>query len=224
MEYEMSISRFLTFGLVAPLPQVQTAATLKTFFTTIEKARDGGISYIQLWGPNQALYSSYPLILTLKELADRKNLPIIVNNCADIALKAGLAGVHLGQKDLSCLSARQLLGPKATIGLTVNTWDDVLRAEMLDVNYLGVQVFPSNQTKPPRSADAPPWGIQGARKVIAFTRHPVVLIGNITRKNLPQIKEILRPVDGIAMAGEIMRAEDPLHTAREISNLMKGAS
>ena len=82
LEYEMLISRFLTFGLVAPLPQVQTAAALKTFFTTVEKAHEGGISYIQLWGPNQALYSSYPLILTLKELADRKNLPIMTSTIA----------------------------------------------------------------------------------------------------------------------------------------------
>jgi thiamine-phosphate pyrophosphorylase len=211
----------LSLGLVAPLPSVKTDSVIQTFFSVIEKAQEGGISYIQLWGPNTELQASLPTVLSLKKLADRRNIPIIINNCVDVALQAGLAGVHLGQKDLPYHLARHHLGPSATIGLTVNTWKDVLTAQDLDVDYLGVQLFPSKHTKPPRSTDIPPWGLQGVRRITAFTRHPVVLIGNITLENLPTVIELLRPGDGIAVAGEIIRAKDPYVTAKKIDSLIK---
>lgn len=210
----------LSFGLVTPLPTLRIDTVVKAFFSTIEQALEGGVSYIQLWGPNEALQASLPIVLDLKKIACKKNIPIIVNNCADIALKAGLAGVHLGQKDLPYRVARQLLGPSPVIGLTVNTWEDVLAAQNLDVTYVGVQVFPSKHTKPPKSTDTPTWGLEGAKKVIAFTRHQVVLIGNLTLTTLPAVKEMLRPGVGIAMAGGIMRAANPYSTTKAVHSII----
>ncbi|MBS0629109.1 MAG: thiamine phosphate synthase [Verrucomicrobia bacterium] len=211
----------LRFGLVAPIPQIQTKARTTSFVNLIEKALEGGISYIQLWGPNQVLQSSYSLVEKVNEIAALRNIPLIINNCADIALKANLAGVHLGQRDISYPIARQILGSAAIIGLTVNSWEDVVRAQTLDVTYLGVQVFPSKWTKPQQITDPQPWGIEGAKRVISCTRHPVVLIGNLTQENLNGIAQHLRPQDGIAMAGEIMRAADPAVKVREISRLIE---
>lgn len=209
----------LSFGLVAPLPTTKTDSIVKAFFSTIEQAVEGGVSYLQVWGPNQTLQDSLPIILELKKIGKR-NIPLIVNNCADIALKAELAGVHLGQKDLPCNAARRLLGPYSVIGLTVNTWEDVLAAQNLDVTYIGVQLFPSKHTKPPKSTDTPTWGLEGAEKIIAFSRHKVVLIGNITLITLPAVKKLLRPGVGIAIAGEIMRSANPYSTTRKVHSLI----
>lgn len=210
----------LSFGLVTPLPTIKTDSVVKEFFSTIEQALEGGVSYLQLWGPNETLQASLPIVLDLKKIASKRNIPLIVNNCADIALKAGLAGVHLGQKDLPYRDARQLLGQSSVIGLTVNTWEDVLAAQNLDVTYIGVQIFPSRYTKPPKSTDVPTWGLEGAEKIIAFTRHRVVLIGNITLTTLPTVKKVLRPGVGIAIAGEIMRAANPYSTTRAVCSLI----
>lgn len=210
----------LSFGLVAPLPSITTKIVVTAFFSTIEKALTGGVSYIQLWGRNVDLQASLPIISELNTLANEKHVPVIVNNCTDIAHRLGLAGVHLGQKDLTYSIARRYLGPLATIGLTVNTWEHVLAAQHLTVDYLGVQIFASKHTKPPKVTDTPPWGTEGVKKIAAFTRHRIVLIGNITLENLPTIIQLLRPGDGIAIAGEIMRAKDPYMTAREVYSLM----
>ncbi|MFC2049158.1 thiamine phosphate synthase [Chlamydiota bacterium] len=81
--------------------------------------------------------------------------------------------MHLGQKDLDYAQARRFLGSRAIIGLTVDTWDDVLKAEEFDVDYLGVQIFPSKHTKP---ASVSIWGLEGLRKIRALSRHRIVTI------------------------------------------------
>lgn len=209
----------LSFGLVSPLPPVKTTLVMKKFFSTIEQAIEGGITYVQLWGPNNDLQASLPIVIDLKNLTNRKNIPLIVNNCFHLALQTDL-GVHLGQNDFCYHKARQLL-PHKPIGLTVNSWSQVVDAQNTNITYLGVQIFHSQNTKPAKPMDPPPWGLEGAAKVISYTRHRVVLIGNITLATLPSIIPILRPGVGIAVAGEIMRAPDPYATTRAIHSLIK---
>ncbi len=59
-------------------------------------------------------------------------VPLIINDRLDVALAVGADGVHVGQDDMPYEIARRLMGPKAIIGLSVETWEDVERAEELD--------------------------------------------------------------------------------------------
>jgi thiamine-phosphate pyrophosphorylase len=43
--------------------------------------------------------------------------------------------------------ARKLMGPEAIIGLSVETWEDVERAERLNCDYLGVSPIFATPTK-----------------------------------------------------------------------------
>ena len=54
--------------------------------------------------------------------------PLVINDRVDVALAAGLDGVHLPGDGLSPLEARALLGPDALIGVSCHTLDEVLRA------------------------------------------------------------------------------------------------
>ena len=97
-----------------------------------------------------------------------------------MALAAEADGVHIGQDDMPWSIARKLLGPKAIIGLSVETPAQVKAAETYDIDYLGVSaIFPT----PTKTDTRHHWGIEGLRQVRAMSRHALVAIGGITASN-----------------------------------------
>ncbi len=71
-------------------------------------------------------------------------------------------------------TARRLLGPDAIIGLSVETWEDVVAAQALDVNYLGISPVFATPTK---MDTGEPWGLEGIKRIKRFSRYPLVGIG-----------------------------------------------
>ena len=74
----------------------------------------------------------------IKALMAPYRVPLIINDRLDVALAVEADGVHVGQSDMPYEIARKLMGPQAIIGLSVETWEDVERAEGLDCDYLGI--------------------------------------------------------------------------------------
>jgi len=62
------------------------------------------------------------------------------------------------------------MGPKAIIGLSVETWEDVEKAQVLDVDYLGVSPVFETPTKTDTKGN---WGLQGLSRIRAWSRHPL---------------------------------------------------
>ena len=67
----------------------------------------------------------YQLAMEIKEMTDRYEIPLIINNRIDIALASGAAGVHIGQKDLPLHAVRQSLGRDMCIGVSVTSVEEV---------------------------------------------------------------------------------------------------
>ena len=98
-------------------------------------------------------------------------VPLIINDRVDVAL---VSAASVGQEDMPYGIARRLMGPKAIIGLSVETWEDVEQAQGLDCDYLGVSPVFATPTK---TNTKEPWGLEGLAKIRAFSRHPLVGIG-----------------------------------------------
>jgi thiamine-phosphate pyrophosphorylase len=183
------------------------------------QAVHGGVTCVQYSDPHVNLHTKFKTAFSLKENLQACGIPLIVNNDIDVALAVQANGVHLGQKDLAYVQARSILGSRAIIGLTVNIWDDVLEAEEFDVDYLGVQIFPSKHTKPVSTAL---WGLEGLRKICAISRHRIVTIGGINLRNLSHVYKELNineRGDGVAMVGELWRSDDPKIAAKRVKDL-----
>ncbi len=58
----------------------------------------------------------------------------MVNDRIDVALAAGVEGVHVGREDMLVADARRLLGPDAIIGLTVKNEADARAAIEADID------------------------------------------------------------------------------------------
>ncbi len=65
-------------------------------------------------------------------------VPLIVNDRPDVALAVGAAGVHVGQGDLPPVAARQILGPHAVIGLSIDHPDQMAHVPWGVIDHLGV--------------------------------------------------------------------------------------
>jgi len=71
----------------------------------------------------------------------------VINDRLDIALASDADGVHLGQQDLPCQQARQLLGPKRLIGVSTHSIEQARQAVLEGADYIGAGPVFSSTTK-----------------------------------------------------------------------------
>jgi thiamine-phosphate pyrophosphorylase len=136
-----------------------------------------------------------------------------VNDRADIARLSGAAGVHIGQDDLAPAQARAVLGPKAIVGLSTHTAEQVDRALREPIDYLAVGPIFGTGTK---TTGYEPVGVEAVREaaVKAAARHvPVVAIGGIT---LERSRSVLEAGAGsVAVISDLLSGGDPAARVRE---------
>jgi thiamine-phosphate pyrophosphorylase len=154
----------------------------------------------------------------IKEIMAPFHVPLIINDRIDVALAIGADGVHLGQEDMPYETARRLMGPKAIIGLSAETWEDVERAQDLDCDYLGVSPVFATPTKRDTKG---PWGLEGLARIRGFSRHPLVGIGGLHVGNAEAA--VMAGADGIAVVSAICASSDPFQTARELDCIIRTA-
>jgi len=141
-------------------------------------------------------------------------VPLIINDRLDIALAAGAEGVHVGQDDMPPEDVRRLVGPGVIVGLSVETWEDVERAQTQPVDYLGVSPVFGTPTKTDTKGA---WGLEGLARIRAYSRHPLVAIGGLNASNIPAV--VAAGADGIAIVSAICAAPDPRAAARALAAL-----
>jgi thiamine-phosphate pyrophosphorylase len=145
-------------------------------------------------------------------------IPLIINDRVDVALAAGADGVHVGQSDMPPETARRLLGPDAIIGLSVETWEDVVAAQQLDVNYLGISPVFATPTK---TDTGEPWGLGGIQRIKRFSRYPLVGIGGLNTSNAASV--VRAGVDCVAVVSAICAAPDPFAATAQIKAIIESA-
>lgn len=170
----------------------------------------GGAASVQLREKDLATRPFVEEAARLKALLAPWKVPLIINDRVDVALAVGAEGVHVGQQDMPCALVRRLM-PGALIGLSVETWEDVERAQDEPVDYLGVSpVFPTPTKTDTRGA----WGLEGLARIRAFSRHPLVAIGGV---NLETIAAVAKAgAFGAAVVSALCSAEDPEQACREL--------
>jgi thiamine-phosphate pyrophosphorylase len=178
----------------------------------------GGAACVQLREKDVSTRLFIEEAVRIKALLAPFRVPLIINDRVDVALAAGADGVHVGQDDMPYAQARRLMGPKAMIGLSVETWEDVERARDLDADYLGVSPVFETPTKTDTKGS---WGLDGLAKIRARLRHPLVGIGGLNRANAADA--ILAGADGIAVVSAICAAPDPFRAAQELSGIIESA-
>lgn len=178
--------------------------------TAVDQAIQGGSTLVQLREKNISSREFFSTACAVKQVTDKYNVPLIINDRLDIALAVDAAGVHLGQSDLPCKIARQILGPDKLLGISAATMEEAAEAEKDGADYIGVgAVFPTGTKLDARSVS-----IGGLKLIKETLGIPVVAIGGINENNFMLLKPA--GIDGIAVVSAILGREDIQNAASKL--------
>ena len=97
----------------------------------------------------------------IKPMCAEKEAFIVINDRLHLAKELKLRSAF-GQDRHASPKARLELGPSAIIGVTANTFDDILAVRGLDIDYIGIGPFEFTETK---KNLAPKLGIEGIKEL-----------------------------------------------------------
>jgi thiamine-phosphate pyrophosphorylase len=178
----------------------------------------GGVSFVQLREKEISTRDFIEEAGRIRSLLEPYNVPLIINDRVDVAMACGAEGVHIGQEDMPYEVVRKLMGRKAIIGLSVETWEDVVESQKLDVSYIGVSPVFATPTKTDTKGV---WGLEGLVRIKAFSRHSLVAIGGINESN---VREVVKAgADCVAVVSAICASSDPEAAARRIHEIIKSS-
>lgn len=182
----------------------------------VSEAVKGGVTIVQLREKDTSTGEFIEIAFRLKNILEPYNVPLIINDRVDVALAVDADGLHIGQSDMPYNIARKLLGPDKIIGLSVENMDDLLRANKLDVDYVGISPVYGTPTK---TDTAEPFGLEGLRKAVELSVHPTVAIGGMNADTIADVIEA--GADGVAVVSAICSAVSPCFAAEELSAIIK---
>ncbi len=155
------------------------------------------------------------LALECQKLCKKYGAPFIVNDEVQLALELKADGVHVGQEDMAIEKVIALCKKRLFIGLSVNTFEQALKARHLDgVSYLGVgPIFPTPSKKDIKQVV----GVELLKKIRdSGVEKPLIAIGGITIDNASKLQKF----SGIAVISAIAQAKDK---ALAVEKLLKNA-
>ena len=182
----------------------------------VREAVKGGATIVQLREKECPTGEFVTLARRLKALLAPLGVPLIINDRVDVALAADADGVHIGQSDMPYEDARRLLGYDKIIGLSVENFEDLERANALDVDYIGISPVYGTPTK---SDTAEPFGLEGLQRAVSLSVHPTVAIGGMNASTIGEV--IAAGADGVAVVSAICSAPSPREAAQELLNVIK---
>lgn len=164
-----------------------------------------GVTSVQLREKNLNEGELLEMARCLKKNLSPLGVPLIINDCLEVAKQVNAEGVHLGQSDASVTKARALLGEKVWIGLSIESWDELLLANQnKEINYVAASAVFASKTK---NNCRMTWGLDGLAQFCQSAQHPVVAIGGMTSSN---VKEVVQcGVAGVAVISAIHDALTP---------------
>lgn len=187
----------------------------QTLYDQIEAALKGGVTIVQLREKNLPEDEFVAEAIRVKELCSRYNVPLIINDNADVALKSGADGVHVGIEDTPVAELRQKVGKDFIIGATAKTVEQAQSAEKAGADYLGVgAVFPS-----PTKKNAIRITAEKLKEICSSVSVPAVAIGGISLDNVSEIKGC--GMSGIAVVSAIFASDDIQKAASELKEKAK---
>lgn len=179
----------------------------------IEEALKGGTSIVQIREKTASTKDFYELALQVKEITQKYDVPLLINDRLDIAIAIDADGVHIGQDDMPALKAREILGEDKIIGVSAATIEEAKKAEADGADYIGTgAVFPT-ATKD----DAPSITKEDLSEITSSISIPTVAIGGITLENAHELKDT--GIAGFSVVSAIMSAQSPKEASEKLREI-----
>lgn len=185
----------------------------ETLESIVEKVLQAGATFLQLREKDLSDEEFLTEANKIKSLAQKHNVPFVINDNIEVAIKCGADGVHVGQSDIVDKDVRALVGPDMILGISANTVETAKRAEASGADYIGVGAVFGTATK----KDAQAISVARLREICAAVSIPVVAIGGINEHNILQLAN--SGVDGVAVISAIFAKPDVAAATRALRKL-----
>ena len=182
----------------------------RSLIDVVRESLDGGVTFLQLREKELDDEHFYEEAVRLKAVAEEYDVPFIINDNVDVALKSDADGVHVGQNDMEAGNVRALLGPDKILGVSAQTVEQAILAEERGADYLGVgAVFPTGSKDD--AIEVPHETLKAICEAVSI---PVVAIGGITCANTIELAG--SGICGISVISAIYAAKDIRGAAEEL--------
>jgi thiamine-phosphate pyrophosphorylase len=170
----------------------------------------GGATCLQVRLKDEETRSILRFTRSVLEVAKEADVPVIVNDRADIALAAGAQGVHVGEGDMPVADVRRLVGNHFIVGATARDVASARAAEAAGADYLGVGPMFSTPVKP----ELVPVGPERIAEVRQEISLPMVAIGGINDMNVAL--PLRYGAEGVAVISALRQCESPKEAASRL--------
>ena len=183
----------------------------KLFYQDLIKVlKQKKVSFFQLRLKKENLNKKLIIGKKIKKICKRYNVKFLINDDVFIAKKLNADGCHLGQKDMSIIKARKLIGDKI-IGITCHNSLKLSKIAIKNkADYIAIGAFNNSKTKKIKYKAS----INLLRKVKKITKTPVVAIGGINSSNYKNL--LLNKANFLAISGYIWNNDklEPIEATR----------
>lgn len=147
---------------------------------------------------------------TLQDICREHQVPYVVNDNVEIAMKIYADGVHVGQSDIKGRDIRAMIGSDKILGISAGTVEEAVAAEQAGADYIGVgAIFGTSTKKNARNIT-----MDRLNEIVEAVEIPVVAIGGINATNISELAG--SKVDGVAVVSAIFAAEHPGEATKEL--------
>ena len=135
----------------------------------------------------------------IKKICKKNKVKFIINDDPLLALKLDADGCHLGQKDMSIVKTKKIIGKKI-IGITChNSMNLAKKAIKAKADYIAFGAFNESKTKKTKHVAS----VKILNQVKKFTKTPTVAIGGINSVNYKNL--LLNNANFLAISGYIWK-------------------
>ena len=147
---------------------------------------------------------------TLQDICREHQVPYVVNDNVEIAMKIHADGVHVGQSEIKGRDIRAMIGSDKILGISAGTVEEAVAAEQAGADYIGVgAIFGTSTKKNARNIT-----MDRLNEIVEAVEIPVVAIGGINATNISELAG--SKVDGVAVVSAIFAAEHPGEATKEL--------
>jgi thiamine-phosphate diphosphorylase len=138
-----------------------------------------GVEIIQVREKDLDARALYELVCRIRDAAEGSPTRVLVNDRLDVALAAGIDGVHLPANGLPAARVRPFV---KMLGCSIHSAAEGIKAERDGADFV---VFGAVFETPGKK----PAGLEALRAVTRTLKIPVLAIGGITNENTPAVLE-----------------------------------
>ncbi|MEJ5227898.1 thiamine phosphate synthase [Thermodesulfovibrio sp.] len=185
----------------------------ESFTMAVDRALKAGVKAFQLREKDLTAKQYYGLAKKMREITNRNDALLFINDRIDIALAVDADGVHLPQNSFPAHVVRKVWKDRFLIGVSTHSIDEAREAsEWADFITFSPIFYTASKAQ-----YGEPQGVERLREVKQSVKCKVFALGGI---NLDNVHDVIPYCDGVAMISGILAQKDIEGTVKRFSEIL----